>query len=125
MTIGTWENFRTENIQFKATDFETAYNTFLGRPMLSKFVAIPHYVYLVSKIPRPHGIISTRGDIKQAFDYDRVASVELQELKQALVESSPDPGMPEAKISKMSIQPEDTLRRQSHCPQRNVPRWLT
>jgi hypothetical protein len=102
--------------------------------MLSKFVAIPHYAYLVSKMPGPHGIISTRGDIKQAFDCDResfettdrlLAFVELQELKQALVESSPDPGMPEAKISKMSIQPEDTLRRQSRCPRRNVPRWLT
>jgi hypothetical protein len=48
---------------------------------------------------------------KRAFDYDRLTTfAELQELKKALVESPPlDPIMPEAKTSKMSIQPEETL----------------
>jgi hypothetical protein len=31
VTFGTQENFQTENIQFEVADFETAYNTFLGR----------------------------------------------------------------------------------------------
>jgi hypothetical protein len=47
VTFGTWENFFTENIQFKVADFETVYNAFLGWPTLSKFVAIPHYAYFV------------------------------------------------------------------------------
>jgi hypothetical protein len=107
-----------KTIQFEVTDFETAYNAFLGRPSLSKFMAIPHYAYLVLKMPGLHGIISIREDVKRAFDCDResceitdrlTASIELQELKQALVESPPDPIMPEAKTSKTSIQPEDTL----------------
>jgi hypothetical protein len=115
VTFGTRENFCTETIQFEVTDFETVYNAFLGRPALSKFMAIPHYVYLVLKMPGSRGIISIRGDVKRAFDHDRescktadrlLASSELQELKQALVESSPDPVMSEAKTS---IQPEDTL----------------
>jgi hypothetical protein len=38
-----------------------------------------------------------------------MTSIELQELKQALAESPSDLVMPEAKTSKMSIQPEDTL----------------
>jgi hypothetical protein len=85
--------------------------------LLSK-LAIPHYVYLVLKILGPHGVISIRGDVKRAFDCDResceidnrlIASTELQELKQALAESLIDPVMPEAKTSKTSIQPEDTL----------------
>jgi hypothetical protein len=38
-----------------------------------------------------------------------LASVELQEWKKALVESHPDPIMPETKTSKMSIQPKDKL----------------
>jgi hypothetical protein len=41
VTFRTWENFRTENIQFEVTDFETTYNAFLGWPALSKFMAIP------------------------------------------------------------------------------------
>jgi hypothetical protein len=47
------------------------YNTFLGWPKLSKFMAIPHYAYSVLKMPEPHGIISIRGDIKRAFNYGR------------------------------------------------------
>jgi hypothetical protein len=38
-----------------------------------------------------------------------LASVELQELKKALVESHPDPIMPEAKTSKVPNQLEDNL----------------
>jgi hypothetical protein len=53
VTFGTRENFHTENIQFEVTDFETAYNSFLGRPVLSKFMAIPHYAYLVLKMTGP------------------------------------------------------------------------
>jgi hypothetical protein len=66
-------------------------------------MAIPHYAYLVLKMPGPCGIISIRGDVNRAFDYDResckttdrlMASAELQELKQALAESPPplEPG---------------------------------
>jgi hypothetical protein len=77
-----------------------AYNTFLGRPALSKFMAIPHYAYLVLKMPGPRGVISIKGDTKWAYDCDKescetvdrlMASVELQDLKQALAESPPDP----------------------------------
>jgi hypothetical protein len=118
VTFETQENFRTETIQFEVADFETMYNTFLGRPTLFKFMAIPHYTYLVLKMPRLCGVISINGDIKQAFDCDRescetadglTASIELQELKQALAESPPDPVLPEAKTSKTCIQLEDTL----------------
>jgi hypothetical protein len=58
-------------MQFEVTDFETVYNAFLGQPALSKFMAIPYYTYLVLKMPRPHGIISIRGDVKRAYDCDR------------------------------------------------------
>jgi hypothetical protein len=84
----------------------------------SKFMVIPHYAYLVLKMLGPRGVISIRGDVKRAFDYDKescetadrlTASVEHQELKQALAESPPYPVMPEAKTTKMSIQPDNTL----------------
>jgi hypothetical protein len=120
VTFETRENFSTENIQFQVTSFEIAYNAFLGRPALSKFMVIPHYAYLVLKMPGQRGVISIKGDVKQAFDCNRescetanrlMASVELRDLKQALAESPlpPDPIMPEAKTSKTSIQVEDSL----------------
>jgi hypothetical protein len=64
VTFGTRENFRTENIQPEVADFETAYNDFLGRSALTKFVANPHYTYLELKMPVPCGVISIRGDVK-------------------------------------------------------------
>jgi hypothetical protein len=45
-----------------------AYNAFLRWPTLTKFMAIPHYAYLVLKMPGPHGAISIREDIKHTYD---------------------------------------------------------
>jgi hypothetical protein len=81
-------------------NFETTYNAFLGQPALTKFMAIPHYAYLALKMSGPRGVISIRGDVKRTYDCDKdsceiadrlAASVELQELKEALVESPPPP----------------------------------
>jgi hypothetical protein len=96
ITFGTSENFYTETIQFEVVDFKTTYIVFLGWPTLSKFMAIPHYAYLISKMLGTRGVISFKGDVKRAFDCDRescdtadrlIAFTELQELKQALAES--------------------------------------
>jgi hypothetical protein len=106
VTFRTQENFCIENLQLKVADFKTAYNNFLGWLALSKFMVIPYYAYLVLKMSGPRGVISIRGDIKWAFDYDRescetvdrfTASIELQDLKQALAESPPNLVIPEAK----------------------------
>jgi hypothetical protein len=70
ITFGTPTNYRTELIQFEVADFETSYHGILGRPALAKFMAISHYPYLLLKMPRPHGILSLRGDLKRAFDCD-------------------------------------------------------
>jgi hypothetical protein len=71
VTFGTRGNFRIENIQFEVADFETAYNSFLGRPTLTKFMAIPHYAYMVLKMPGPHGVMSIKGDVKRAYDCNK------------------------------------------------------
>jgi hypothetical protein len=70
VTFGTQTNYQTEFIQFEVADFETSYHAILRRPALAKFMAIPHYPSLLFKMPRPHGILSLRGDLKRAFDCD-------------------------------------------------------
>jgi hypothetical protein len=70
VTIGTPTNYRTKFIQFKVTDFETSYHAILRRPELAKFMAIPHYPYILRKMSGPHGILSLRGDLKRTFDCD-------------------------------------------------------
>src|SRR6266542_4626455 len=64
VTLGTRENFRTENISFEVADFEMAYHAILGRPALAKFMAVPYYTYVIMKLPGPNGIISLRGDVR-------------------------------------------------------------
>jgi hypothetical protein len=58
VTFGTQANYQTEFIQFEVANFEASYHAILGRPALAKFMAIPHYPYLLLKMPGPHGILS-------------------------------------------------------------------
>jgi hypothetical protein len=118
--FGARENYCTEYMQFEVSDFEMTYNTFLRTPALSKFMAIPHYSYLVLRMLSPNGVISIKGDVKQAYDCDRercemayafLASIKLQNLNKVRVESPPDPIMLEAKTSKLSIQPQDKMNK--------------
>jgi hypothetical protein len=58
VTFGeTRENYRTEYIKFEVADFETSYHAILGRPAIAKFMAVPHYTYLVLKMPSPAGVL--------------------------------------------------------------------
>jgi hypothetical protein len=82
VTFGeTRENYRTEYIKFKVADFETSHHTILGRPTIAKFMAVPHYTYLVLKMPSPAGVLSLQGDLKISFDCDTEA-VELAATNQ-------------------------------------------
>jgi hypothetical protein len=82
VTFGkTRENYRTEYINFEGTDFETSYHAILGRPAIAKFMAVPHYTYLVLKMPSPAGVLSLQGDLKISFDCNTEA-VELATTNQ-------------------------------------------
>jgi hypothetical protein len=70
VTFGTPTNYQTEFIQFEVADFETSYHNILERLALAKFMAIPHYPYLLLKMPGPHGILSLRCDLKCTFNCD-------------------------------------------------------
>jgi hypothetical protein len=71
VTFGeTRENYHTEYIKFEVANFETSYHAILGRPAIAKFMAVPHYTYLVLKMPSPGGVLSLQGDLKISFDCD-------------------------------------------------------
>jgi hypothetical protein len=105
-------------MQFDVANFEMAYNVFLGRSGLTKFKAIPHYTYLVLKMSGPNGVITIKGDVKQANDCDRescdmadalIAYIELQNLKKTLGKPpSPPP----------TLTPQCQKLRQPSCPSR-------
>jgi hypothetical protein len=117
VTIGTRENYRTEFIKFEVANFESSYHAILGRPALAKFMAVPHYVYLLLKMLEQSGVLTLRGDLKKSYDCNQEAiqyasttrvpdaSGEIlaaaQQLSQAGLE------IPMRKVSKSSIQLTD------------------
>nr|AAS07074.1 putative retrotransposon gag protein [Oryza sativa Japonica Group] len=125
VTFGTRENFRTENICFEVADFETAYHAILGRPALAKFMAVPHYTYMMMKMPGPREVISLRSDIKQAVTCDkksceiaqtREITLAREEIRLAATMASkgevpatkmPKSGESDAKTKKIPLDPSD------------------
>jgi hypothetical protein len=76
VTFDTKENFCTEYLTFEDTDFRSSYHVIFGRPMLAKFMAIPHHTYLIMKMPAPNGILSVLGDIVVSYNCES-ATIEL------------------------------------------------
>ena len=63
-------------------DFDTAYHAILGRPALAKFMDVPHYVYLVLKIPTEQGLLTLYANVSTAYECKRegLAIVEAMDL---------------------------------------------
>ena len=106
VTFGSKENYRTEHLQFEVTDFKNAYHTILGRPALAKFMAIPHYTYLVMKVMGPYGVLSLKKSIKCSFGCEKencslteilTAIEELQEIKTDVVDLADESEVPSEK----------------------------
>jgi hypothetical protein len=70
------ENFREEYLMFEVAEFRSSYHAIFGRPMLAKFMAIPHHTYLIMKMSAPNGILSILGDIMVSYSCES-ATVEL------------------------------------------------
>ena len=68
--FGMASNYRVEHINFYVADFNTAYHAILGRPALAKFMAVPHYTYLVLKMPLPVGVLALRANLSITYAYE-------------------------------------------------------
>jgi hypothetical protein len=54
-------------------NFDCRYNAIIGRPRLAKFMAIPHYTYMILKMPGPQGVMTVRADFQGTAECFRVA----------------------------------------------------
>ena len=79
VTFGSPSNFRTEKISFDVVDFDTAYNTILGRPTLARFLMAAHYGYQCLKMPGPKGVITINCDKKMALTCDQIGRASCRE----------------------------------------------
>jgi hypothetical protein len=98
VTFGTPENYRTEFLRFEVARFDCGYNAIIGRPGLTKFMAIPHYSYMILKMPGPQGIITMRANFQGVAECFRGA------IQVALTT-----GPPIAPPAQADIKPEEDL----------------
>ena len=49
-------------------DLVSPYHALLGRPALTRFMAVPHYGYLKMKLPGPKGVITIAGDYRRSME---------------------------------------------------------
>jgi hypothetical protein len=66
VTFGIEENFRIEYLTFEVADFRSSYHTIFGRPMLSKFMVIPHHTIPTSWSPTT--VLSVLRDIMVSYN---------------------------------------------------------
>jgi hypothetical protein len=62
--FGNRQNYRREKLNFKVMNWPSQYHAILGRPAFSRFMVVPHYTYLVLKMPGPNGIITVKGSFE-------------------------------------------------------------
>jgi hypothetical protein len=114
------DNYRTEYVKFEVADFETSYHAILGKLAIAKFMAVPHYTYLVLKMPSPAGVLSLQGDLKISHNCDMEA-VEIASTNQV-----PN-AMMEVFVASKKLAPSELAKLLAAGFIREVfhPEWLT
>ena len=94
--FGTLDHFRTDYVNFMVADFEGTYHAILGRPAPTKFMAIPHYRYLVLKMLTEKGVLTLRGNVYAAYtcEDDSFKIIEAHDLSIRMAETMLDAKQP-------------------------------
>jgi hypothetical protein len=69
--FGNRQNYRREKLDFEVMDWPSQYHVILERPTFSRFMVVPHYTYLVLKMPGPRGVIIVKGSFELSDLCDR------------------------------------------------------
>ena len=67
MTFDTYDNFRTELIDFDIAPISLPYNAILGYPALARFMAATHPAYNLMKMSGSSGVLTVLGDTRDAL----------------------------------------------------------
>ena len=69
--FSTAKHFCVDYINFLVADFNMAYHAILARPTLAKFMVVPHYTYLVLKMPMEQGVLSLCANLDVTYNYEK------------------------------------------------------
>ena len=66
VVFGSPDNFRNETLTFRIAPFRSDFQALLGRATFARFNAIPHYAFLMLKMPDPRGVITVSGNTNRS-----------------------------------------------------------
>jgi hypothetical protein len=69
--FGNSNNYRREKLEFEVMDWPSQYHAILGCSAFAKFMAVPHYAYLMLKIPGSKGTIMVQGSFEVSNTCDK------------------------------------------------------
>jgi hypothetical protein len=69
--FGNSNNYRREKLEFEVMEWPSQYHAILGHLAFAKFMAVPHYAYLMLKIPGPKGTITVQGSFEVSNNYEK------------------------------------------------------
>ena len=73
VTFGTYDNFRTELVDFDIAPIGLPYNAILGYPALAQFMAATHPAYNLMKMPGSSRVLTVHGDTGDALQVLKLA----------------------------------------------------
>jgi hypothetical protein len=77
--FGNHLNYRREKLEFEVMDWPSQYHAILGRPMFLRFMAVPHYTYMVLKMAGPKGVKT----VKESFELSDICDKEFHKMAQS------------------------------------------
>jgi hypothetical protein len=102
--FGNRHNYRREKLEFEVMGWPSQYHVILGRPTFSCFMAVPHYTYLVLKMPGPNRIVIVKG----IFELSDICDKEFHKMAQTfdiITEYGQPKEGPEGKVPPSANQP--------------------
>jgi hypothetical protein len=69
--FGERGNFQREKLEFEIMNWPSQYHAILRRPAFARFMAVPHYAYLMLKILGPNGVITVKGNFEVSDTFDK------------------------------------------------------
>jgi hypothetical protein len=78
--FGNRQNYRKEKLDFEVMDWPSQYHAILGQPKQEGFMVVPHYTYLILKMPGTRGIIIVKG----SFELSDLCDKEFHKMRKPL-----------------------------------------
>ena len=93
VVFGSPDSFLSEELIFDIVPFRSGYHALLGQTAFAKFNAVPHYAYLMLKMPGPRGVITLNGNTERSLRTEEHTVALAAEVQSSLSRQFSNPGV--------------------------------